>query len=32
MNTKINKETFLIKNGVWKSTGGNLFWVNSVQN
>lgn len=32
MNNKINKETILIKNGVWKSTGGNLFWVNLVQN
>ena len=32
MNDKIEKETFLIKNGVWKSTGGNLFWINVVQN
>jgi len=32
MNDKIKNETILIKNGVWKSTGGNLFWINVVQN
>ncbi|WP_143102421.1 hypothetical protein [Lutibacter maritimus] len=31
-NNKIKNENILIKNGVWKSTGGNLFWINIVQN
>lgn len=30
MNNK--KETIKINNGVWKSTGGNLFWINIIQN
>lgn len=32
MKSKIRNENILIKNGVWKSTGGNLFWINVVQN
>jgi hypothetical protein len=32
VNNKIKKENILIKNGVWRSTGGNLFWINIVQN
>ncbi len=29
---EMNKETIMIKNGVWKSTGGNLFWINVIEN
>ncbi len=31
MNNNIKNENTLLKNGVWKSTGGNLFWINIIK-
>jgi len=32
MNNNIEKKNIMIKKGVWKSTGENLFWINIVNN
>ena len=32
MKDNVKKETIVPKKGFWKSTGGNLFWINIVEN